>query len=372
MVYLAGSATTKFGEAFNVSLLDLMEEAIVEALHDSQSPLTDIEAIYVSNMLSGSLQNIQHLGSQLAGRLKVNKPIYFYEAACASGGMALHHAWKDLKGCHYRKVLVVGGEKMTDLGADVVNGLLNRAASEAEQISGISFAGLYALMTQAYLAEHQQSIDDLAYASALMHHHGATRPNAHFYQKTFAPEAVQQARLIAEPLNLLHCSPLSDGAAALVLQSEPSAVELTGSSVATDTPGLAERATLTSISATQTALKRLGTDAEWVQNCEVIEIHDCFSIALVIALEDLGIAEPGMGMQFLKDLWESSQIGGYRPRLNISGGLKAGGHPVGATGVKQAHTIYQHLKSADPGATGLSHNIGGTGGTAALHSFARC
>ncbi len=370
MVYVAGSGTTAFGEFFDRSLLSLMQEAVDTALADANSSLDEIEAIYIGNMLSGALQNLQHLGSQLAGKLKVNIPIYLYEAACASGGMAMHHAWKDVDSGLFKKVLVVGAEKMTELPPDIVNQHLIRATSPEEQITGISFCGLYAIMAQKYLHKYNKIIEDLSFGPALMHRQSEKNPHAHFYGKTFSLKQINQARMIAAPLNLLHCSPLSDGASAVILQKEPTQVSIPKSSMATDSPDLAQRSEITSIPATKIALERLNLPQNWQEDCRVIEVHDCFSIALIMALEDLGICNAGTAPEFLENIWNNPDSNTLE--INPSGGLKGGGHPVGATGVKQIHSCYQRLKNKDAGSTGLAHNIGGTGGTAILHYLETC
>lgn len=368
-VFVGGSAMTEFGELYDRGVLDLLVEVAQKTLADANQNYDQVEAVYLGNMLGGATENLQHLGSQFTGLMGGHKPVYFFEAACGSGGMALHSAWKDIRSGQYQNVLVLGAEKMTEHAPDQINQWLMRATNRTEQMSGITFAGLYALIADYYLRQYNLSADDLAYVPALMHRHSAQNPLAQF-QMPVSLEQIRSARMVASPFRLFDCSPVTDGAAGVFLQARPTDIKVSHSGMGTDCPDLGGRKNLTSFASTQFALGQMNLPQNWRDNLSVLEVHDCFSISLVIALEDLGLAEPGTGLSLVKSLYENPEKHNYQ--LNPSGGLKACGHPVGATGIKQIHSVISALKNSKTGATGFTHNLGGTGGTALLHLLQKC
>lgn len=374
-IAVLGGYQTKFGELWYKSLEDLIFEACLGAIKEAGIDKKKIEIAFVGNKLSGNLSNQNHLGALLAELLQINIPVVRTEAACASGGMAVAQACLAIQSGQYDSALVVGAEKMTDLPAEQVSSGLMSAASLAEQQSGFSFVGLYALMAKRYLADFGCQEQDLAQPAVKNHWHASFNPKAQFpFPLTI--DKVMGSSLIAEPLRLLECSPISDGAAALVLANprkvfSEKQVFIKASIQQNDSLSLCKREKITGIKSAKMAAKKAYCQAGLgPQDLSLIEVHDCFSIAEIIALEDLGIYKTGEA--YLAERNGEVKLGGKRP-VNLSGGLKACGHPVGATGVKQIVEIVNQLKGragrrqmVNP-LVGLAHNVGGTGGTAIVH-----
>ena len=374
-INILGTATTEFGELWKTSPRELARVAIQGALKDAGKRPKDIDALFVGNMLAGIFGNQANLGSLFCEEFGVNVPASHVEAACASGGLALHNAINSLLAGRYNTVLVLGVEKMTDSSQDEVTAGLMAAGSDEERQAGVTFPGIYALMAQAYMSEYNVTEEELAAVSVKNHFHGSLNDKAQF-RRIITVEDVMRSGKIADPLKLLDCSPISDGASAVVISTETSKnskpVFITASEVATDTLSLHDRQSFTTLSsvvrASQAAYKKVGIKASGV---DVAEIHDCFSIAEAIATEDLGFSKRGEGA---KDIANGRMtIGKGKIITNPSGGLKACGHPVGATGIKQIVEITQHLRG-EAGARqvrgakiGLTHNVGGSGAIAVIH-----
>ncbi|MGB9707139.1 MAG: thiolase domain-containing protein [Microgenomates group bacterium] len=375
MVWVVGFYQTKFGELWEKSLFDLVKEAVDGVLKEVDLSIDEIEAIFFANMLSGVLENNLHSTAKIAELLKVNIPIFRVEAACASGGVAVHLAFNYLKSNLEKTVLVIGAEKMTDYSPEEVTFALSGAASGEEQDAGLTFPGLYALMANYYLQKYQYNEENLAYVSYKNHYHGSLNPKAHF-QKKISIEAILKSPYVAYPLKVLDSSPISDGAAALILTNKKDLIKkaknkaaILSSQIATDSISLAKRKSLDEILATKIASNLAFSEAKITPNdiC-VAEVHDCFSIAEILAMEDLGFWKKGEGGGKIKEL--STMLGnGGNLIVNPSGGLKAAGHPVGATGVKQVGEIFLQLtnqaqqRQVKKCRFGLAHNVGGSGGT---------
>jgi acetyl-CoA C-acetyltransferase len=376
-VGVAGIYQTKFGELWQDSLADLLGEAAQGAIKDSSIRVNQIETVFIANMLSDQLANQSHLGALLAEQLGIQAPVTRVEAACASGGVAIRKAVMMIEAGLHEAVLVVGAEKMTDAATPVVGASLMAAAGEEETATGLNFVGLYALMAQAYLQEFKATEKDLALVAVKNHYHASLNGKAHFPYE-ISQEQVLASPKIADPLKLLDCSPISDGAAAVVLVSEKrlkklgkKPVFIVGSGQASDSLGLKERQKLISLQASKMAAKEAYHRASLgAKEVDLVEAHDCFTIAEILALEDLGFYKKGEG--HIAQQNGEVKLGGKRP-VNLSGGLKACGHPVGATGVKQIVEISQQLrneagkKQVKGARVGLAHNVGGTGGTAVVH-----
>ena len=375
-INVIGAATTKFGELWDMSPRALAREAMTNALLDAKTSVKKIDALFVGNMLSGILANQANLGSLFAEELGIFVPAFRMEGACASGGLALHNAINSINGGQFKTAMVLGVEKMTDYSGDEVTSGLMAAGSDDERQAGVTFPGIYALMARAYMQEFGVTEEDLAGVSVKNHYHGSLNPRAQ-YQKTVTVEDVMKSTRIADPLKLLDCSPISDGASAIVITGEKvengrKPVTITASEVATDTLSLHNRDSFTTLNsvveASQKAYKKTRLKPS---DIDVVEIHDCFSIAEAIATEDLGFSKRGQGA---KDIAEGKYtLGTGRIITNPSGGLKACGHPVGATGIKQVVEITQHLRGKTNGRQvknariGLTHNVGGSGSVAVIH-----
>lgn len=377
MISVIGYYTTKFGELWNKSLFDLVEEAIKGILNETKIEKNKIDAIFFGNMLAGVLENNLHTPSKIAEILDMHIPVFRVESACASGGVAFHLAKQYLDAHPGKTIMVLGAEKMTDYSPEEVTLGLTSASSGEEQESGITFPGLYALMAQIYLSKYKYNRDQLGYVGYKNHFHGSLNTKAHFRNKITYKEAITSS-CIADPLRLLDCSPISDGAAALLITSDKmlikksKSVQVLASAVATDCISLKGRRNLDGIEATEIAANK-AFESAMVSRSDigVAEVHDCFSIAEFFAMEDLGFWKKGEAGKRIETL--ETMIGSQSSLIvNTSGGLKAAGHPVGATGVKQLGEIYLQLTNQATGRQvnkvkhGLAHNVGGSGGTAVV------
>lgn len=373
-----GATTTKFGELWSVSPRELARTVFSEALTASDLKPQEIDALFVGNMLSGILGNQANLGSLFAEELGVYIPAFRLEGACASGGLALHNGINSIRAGQYKTVMILGIEKMTDHTQDEITHALMAAGSDEERASGITFPGLYALIARSYMQEYHVKEELIASVSVKNHYHGSLNPKAQF-QAPITVETVMKSGKIADPLKLLDCSPISDGAAAVIITGDEKIkkrhkkpIRITASEVATDSLGLCDRKSFTSLSsvvkAGEAAYKKTGLGPN---DIDVAELHDCFSIAEIIATEDLGFSRRG---EAASDIAAGKHtLGKGKIITNSSGGLKACGHPVGATGVKQIVEIVEQLrheagKRQVPDAKiGLAHNVGGSGTIAVVH-----
>jgi len=381
-ISVLGVGTTKFGELWEVSPRALVKEAVSEALSDANLKLSDIEALYVGNMLSGILGKQENLGALFAEELGIDIPAFKVEGACASGGLAVHNAINSILAGVYRTVLVVGVEKMTDHNPGEVVSALMGAGHDEERLAGMTFPGLYAMLARSYIEKYKTKKEDLAAVAVKNHYHATLNPKAQFQFKV-SLDQVLASPSVAEPLRLLDCSPISDGASAIIIAKvNPPAggqkatrrknVYITASTVATDTLSLAGRKDLTSLtSAVKAAKKAYKMAGIEPGNIDVAEVHDCFSIAEIIACEDLSFFPKGKAASEIAK--GKTTLGQGKPVINPSGGLKACGHPVGATGVKQIAEIVTQLRGeagfrqVKGAKVGLTHNVGGSGAVAVVH-----
>lgn len=372
--YITGAATTKFGELWGVSPRTLAGEAVGAALKDAQASASDVQALFVGNMLSGMLGGQEHLGAFFAEELGFAVAAFKIEGACASGALALHNAVNSVLAGQYETVCVLGVEKMTDHKPEDVATALMGAGSQAERLSGATFPGLYALLARVHMQEFGTTEEDMAAVAVKNHYHASLNAKAQF-RSELTVEKVMRSSKIADPLKLLDCSPISDGAAALIVTSKKSsnAIHIAASAVATDSLGLAERKSLLELKATreaaQNAYKQAGIASKDVG---IAEVHDCFTIAEILAMEDLGFYKKG---EAAAAIVAGATTHGKSKKLvvNSSGGLKGCGHPVGATGIKQVVELVDQLRgrSADRQVNGvevgLAQNVGGSGATAVVH-----
>jgi acetyl-CoA C-acetyltransferase len=384
-VAIVGIGCTKFGEMWDKSFRDLFIEAGLMALSDAEVSGAQIEALYGGNMSAGMFLEQEHIGALIAdysGLTTNNIPSTRVEAACASGGLALRSGIIAVASGYHDVVISAGIEKMTDVGAEkAMDALASAADREWEAEVGATFPGLYAMMARAHMHELGTTREQLAQVAVKNHYHGSMNPRAQFRNK-ITIDTVINSPLVADPLRLFDCSPITDGAAAVVLVPAERAKEFTDTPIyvkaaaqASDTISLHDRRSLTSIDATTIAADRAFKMARLQRSqIDVAEVHDCFTIAEIMAIEDLGFFEKGAGGPVT--LAGETAIGGKIP-INTSGGLKACGHPVGATGIKQAVEIVEQLRGdagkrqVDGAEVGLTHNVGGTGGTVVVHILAR-
>lgn len=373
-IYVSGVSTTKFGELWNASPRGLARQAVFGALKDADLEANDVQGLFVGNMLSGMLGGQEHLGAFFAEELGFTVPAFKIEGACASGGLAIHNAVNSLLSGQYDTVVVLGIEKMTDHKPEDVATALMGAGSEEERMAGATFPGLYAMMARAHMHVYGTTEKDLAAVAVKNHYHATLNPNAQFHSE-ITVEQVMRSSKIADPLKLLDCSPISDGAAAVVLSTKKAtrSIEIAASVVATDTLGLAQRKSLTELAATkQAAHKAYALSGVSAKDIDVCEVHDCFTIAEILATEDLGFFEKGKAAKAIGQ--GKTRLGTAKSVVvNPSGGLKGCGHPVGATGVKQIAELVEQLRGnagkrqVQNAQVGLAHNVGGSGATAVIH-----
>lgn len=373
-IAILGTGMTTFGELWETSPRALARDAVKQALRDSGREKKDIKALYVANMLSGMLGMQGHLGALFAEELGLSIPAFTIEGACASGGLAIHAAILSILSGEYDTVLVLGVEKMTDHKPEEVSSSLMAGGSSEERLSGATFPGLYAILARAHMERFGTTEQQMAAVAVKNHYHSSLNPKAQ-YQKPISIESVLHSSCVADPLKLLDCSPVTDGAAAVILSKKPSprGVRIIASQVAMDTLGLAQRKSLTTLHASTVAASRAFAQARVSpSDIQVAEVHDCFTIAEILALEDMGFAKKGeAGALIAKGAFTLGKA--KRTVVNASGGLKGCGHPVGATGVKQVVEIADQLRGrcgkrkVEHAKIGLTHNVGGTGATAVVH-----
>jgi len=378
MISILGYYSTQFGELWERSLFDLVKESIDSLLKESKIEKKEIDAIFFSNMMSGILENNLHGSSKIAQLLNTHIPIFRSEAACASGGMAVYLAVQYLKANPGKTVIVVGAEKMTDFSPEeAVEGLM-AAASGEEQEAGLTFPGLYALLAQIYLNSYHYKHENIGAISVKNHFHGFLNEKAHFKRKVTLKQVLSSPK-IASPLGVLDCSPISDGASAIIITSNTKKIKqakrtcsILSSEIASDSISFMERERLDSLTSTVVAGNKAFKEAGIKRSdIRVAELHDCFSIAEILGMEDLGFWKKGEGGK--RALAYETMLGNSGSIIvNTSGGLKAAGHPIGATGIKQVGEIFLQLThQADKRQVhdvyyGLAHNVGGSGGTAVV------
>lgn len=363
-IKIIGSYISQFGELFDESLTSLLREAMFGAIKNSGLEPAAIEAIFVANKAGGSFNQQRQLNALASQQFKHLPPAMRVEGACASGGLAVLAAEQALLSGLYKTVLVVGVEKMTDVSAAQSTKILATAADRDEEYAS-TFPALYALLANYHMEHFGTSREDLSAVVVKNHRHALKNPMAQFH-KEFSLEQVSASPLVADPLRLLDCSPISDGAAALVLTTKKlhAQAEILGFGQGQDSLSLAGRADLATFSATKKALvNALKISKLKIKDIQAAEVHDCFSIAEILAVEDLGFCRKGQGGS-----WTSQGLSseGGEVLINPSGGLKACGHPVGATGVKQIAYLSQQL-AAGRFEKVLAHNVGGSGATAVVH-----
>lgn len=380
-VAIVGFGLTRFGERWESSFRNLISEAGIRALEDCKVTGEEIDELYVGSMSSGMLVNqelIAPLVLDAAGLADGHIATTRIEGAGASGAMALRQAYFAVSSGHADIAIAGGVEKMTDVPEKELTRILGAASDqEWEAFLGATDPALHALIARRHMEKYGTTREQLAQVAVKNHRHGAMNPNAQF-QKEISIETVLASPLLADPLHVFDSAPASDGAAALILAPLERAhsyakkpIRIAGSGQASDYVGLATRKSITTFEATKQAAKRAYKQAKTnAKGIDVAEVHDSYTINEIIALEDLGFCRPGQGGPYT--ISGATALGGDRP-VNPSGGLKARGHPLGATGVAQLAELVQQLRGeAGPrqvkGARrGLALNTGGTGVVAAVH-----
>jgi len=381
-VTIVGVGMSKFGELWDKSFREIIAEAGLMALEDANMESKDIQALYGATMASGKLIGQEHIAPLIADQMGFkNIPATRVENACASGGTALREAYFAVASGAFDIVAVGGVEKMTDVSTSSATTALGGAGDqEWELFQGATFPALYALMARRHMYEFGTTEEQLAMVAVKNHENAYKNKFAQFHN-LITVDDVLNSKLVADPLKLLDCSPITDGAAVAILapleiakKYNDAPVEIVASAQASDRVALHDRETLTSLKATQIAAREAYKQAKLEpKDIQVCEVHDCFTIAEIMAIEDVGFFKKGEGGKATEE--GQTKIGG-KVAINTSGGLKGCGHPVGATGIKQAVEITWQLRGEAEGRNtnaeiGMTHNVGGSGATAVVHIFRR-
>lgn len=371
-VVVSGVGLTKFGTHEDSSAKDLVLEASVQALKDAGFP--KIDAVYVGNFMSGMLNNQEVLGSIIANELGLGHiPTAKVEGACASAGIAFRQAYLMIQNGVYDHVLVAGVEKMKHAATQDVTKAINAAMDNgsSDKQAGLTFPAFFGLVANRYFHETGASKKHLAMVALKNREYALNNPNAQFRKET-SIEEILNARLITDPLGLFDCSPATDGAAAVVLSKGENGVKIIASGQASGPTQIEYIESLTSIPAIRESARIAYEQANLTpEDIDVVELHDCFSMTEIIAIEELGFAEKGMGWKAIED--GETKHGGKVP-VNTSGGLLSRGHPIGATGLAQIIQIVLQLRGEAPNQVyrakiGLAQNLGGTGAYSTVHIF---
>jgi len=377
---VAGAGVTQFGSHTERTGRDLFAEAGLEALDQSGVPAADVEALYYGNFMGELAEHQGHQGPLMAEMIGVDAPATRFEAACASAGAAIREAVRAIRSGESDVIVVGGAERMTNIGTAGATDALSIAADDLYEIrAGMTFPGAYALMARAYFDEYGGSREDLAEIAVKNHEHALVNDHAQL-RKEISVEDALEAPMVADPLGLYDACPITDGAAATVLTSESYAAEhdldapvrISGTGQGGDNLALQDRAHYAQTPAADKAAEEAYADADIeAADVDVAEVHDCFTIAEVLALESLSLFERGEAITAARD--GTTTRHGDLP-VNLSGGLKAKGHPVGATGVAQLATIAWVLDGSHPradavpdGTVGVAHNAGGTVASTTVH-----
>jgi acetyl-CoA C-acetyltransferase len=376
-VAVIGVGMQKWGELWAKSTRDIFVESALLAMDDAG--VDSLEAMYVGSMSPGLFTAQEHLGSVMADYLgQRHIPSTRVESACASGGLAFRLAYMDVA-CGMHEVVLAGGvEKMTDVGgSDATHALATAADMRWEGVSGVTFPGLYAMLAVAHMDKYGTTREQLAAVAVKNHDNGSMNPRAQFRMKVTIEGVINSVK-VADPLNILDCSPITDGAAAAILvpadmvrKFNKPGVKVIGTGHATDSIALHDREDLTTLAAVsasaEQAYKMSGKDPK---DIDFSEVHDCFTIAEIIVSESLGLFERGRGGPAAQA--GETALGGRTP-INPSGGLKSKGHPVGATGVAQIVEITEQLRGeggsrqVKNARVALAQNMGGSGGSSVVH-----
>jgi acetyl-CoA C-acetyltransferase/acetyl-CoA acyltransferase len=380
-VAVIGVGMTKFGKHERTSA-ELFASAAVDALADAGLSPSAVQALYYGNVVGSETEKQLHTGPQAASILGIpTVPTTRFETACASSHAAFRHAVMEI-GAGISDVLLVGGaERVLNVPTEDSTEYFAYASDATwEQSLGLTFPGVFALVARAHMHKHGTTEEQMAAVAVKNHRHGALNPKAQF-QKEITLETVMKSPRIADPLKLYDCCPFTDGGAAIILASEEiarksrRAIWVLGSAAASDSMLLHDKRDLSRVMATERAAAAAYSQAGvGPADIDVVELHDCFTIAEIVATEGLGLFEPGTGGIAAEKGWTS--LGGKIP-VNTSGGLKAKGHPIGATGAAQIAEVVTQLRGeAGPrqveGATkGLTHTLGGNTATVLVSVFGR-
>jgi len=378
-VCVIGAGSTKYGKLED-SITDIALQASVDAIESAGIEPKEIGAGYISNVF-GIADKQVHLGPLIMSNLGIPEaPSLSIESACGSGSVSFREAYANVAAGFYDAVLATGVEKVTHTGTEWTTTYFSYCSDFFyEGGAGASFPGLFASMARAYLAEFKASEEDLALVAVKNHDNGLLNPKAHL-RKKITVDDVLQSPVVASPLKLYDCCPFSDGASAVIICNEKFAkdhsknyIKVIGSGRGGSPAALQGRERITTIPSTkiaaQAAYKMAGITPK---DIDFAEVHDCFTIAELVDIEDLGFFEKGRAVEAVRQ--GRTRLNGDIP-INPSGGLKSKGHPIGATGIGQIVEVFDQLtgkaaeRTVKDAKIGLTHNFGATGASCAVHIF---
>lgn len=378
-VCVLGAGSTKYGK-LNESIIEISLNASKDAIESAGITPKDIQAGYISNVFGVADKQV-HMAPVIMSNLGIpHVPGLTIESACGSGSVMLREAYANIAAGFYDCVLALGVEKITHTGTTQSTTLFSYCSDFFyEGGNGASFPGLFASIARAYMTTHKANEEDLAYVAVKNHENGILNPKAHV-RKKITVDDVMKSPVVASPLKLYDCCPFSDGASAVILCNEEFAkksrkpyVEVIGSGRGASPAAVQAREDITTIPSTISAAKQAYKMAGITpKDIDFAEVHDCFTIAEIIDIEDLGFFPKGTAAHAVTE--GATKINGEIP-INPSGGLKSKGHPIGATGVGQVVEVFEQFtgkageRTVKNAETALTHNFGATGASAAVHIF---
>lgn len=380
-VCVLGAGSTKYGK-LNEGIIEIALDASIDAINSAGITPKNIQAGYISNVFGVSDKQV-HMAPVIMSNLGIPEvPGLTIESACGSGSIMFREAYANIAAGFYDCILGLGVEKITHTGTIESTTLFSYCSDFFyEGGNGASFPGLFASIARAYMAKYKASEEDLARVAVKNHENGLLNPKAHV-RKKITIDDVLESPIVASPLKLYDCCPFSDGASAVILCNEDFAkktgkpfVEVIGSGRGASSAAVQGRSDITTIPSTVAAATQAYKMAGITpKDIDFAEVHDCFTIAEIIDIEDLGFFKKGTGANAVREGTTSRT--GEIP-INPSGGLKSKGHPIGATGVGQVVEVFEQLtgkaeqRTVRDAEIALTHNFGATGASAAVHIFKR-
>ncbi|MCD6036450.1 MAG: acetyl-CoA acetyltransferase [Nitrososphaeraceae archaeon] len=378
-VCVLGAGSTNYGK-LNESIIEIALNASKDAIESAGITPKDIQAGYISNVFGVTDKQV-HMAPVIMSNLGIpNVPGLTIESACGSGSVMFREAYANIAAGFYDCVLALGVEKITHTGTTQSTTLFSYCSDFFyEGGNGASFPGLFASIARVYMTTHKANEEDLAYVAVKNHENGILNPKAHV-RKKITVDDVMKSPVVASPLKLYDCCPFSDGASAVILCNEEFAkksqkpyVEVIGSGRGASPAAVQAREDITTIPSTISAAKQAYKMAGITpKDIDFAEVHDCFTIAEIIDIEDLGFFPKGTAAHAVTE--GATRRNGEIP-INPSGGLKSKGHPIGATGVGQVVEVFEQFtgkageRTVKNAETALTHNFGATGASAAVHIF---
>src|SRR5215831_5445386 len=378
-VCVLGAGSTKYGR-LNEGIIEIALDASIDAINSAGIAPKDIQAGYISNVFGVSDKQV-HIAPVIMSNLGIPfVPGLTIESACGSGSVMFREAFANIAAGFYDCILGVGVEKITHTGTLQSTTLFSYCSDFFyEGGNGASFPGLFASIARSYLTKYKATEEDLAAVAVKNHENGILNPKAHV-RKKITIEDVLNSPVVASPLKLYDCCPFSDGASAVILCSEDFAIrsgrpyiQVVGSGRGASPAAVQAREDITTIPSTKAAADQAYKMAGITpQDIDFAEVHDCFTIAEIIDIEDLGFFEKGTAASFTRE--GETKLTGRIP-INPSGGLKAKGHPIGATGIGQVVEVFEQFtgkagqRTVNNAEIALTHNFGATGASAAVHIF---